>query len=211
MRRFCLFLVFSLGCSRPETRAPEEPSSQAKVASNRAADTPSAASRKLPPAGEDSLAEGSVAPSFRAKTKDGKDVSLEDLRGKVVVLYFYPKDGTPGCTLEAQNFALAHKDITELGAVLFGVSSDDAGSHDEFAADLGLPFPLIADESGELGRRYGVSSMLGMQERKTFLIDRAGRIAKIYAKVDPKLHADEVLADIRKLNGAAGSEKPMQP
>jgi len=197
-------LLLGLGCSRPEKRVAEQP--VAVKAGDRPRKTPSRSeSDSAEGAGKTSVAVvvGAIAPPFRAKTKSGQDTSLDALRGKIVILYFYPKDGTPGCTTEAQNFALIYKELTKAGAELFGVSTDDPGSHSEFAEDLGLPFPLIADEGGALGRAYGVSTLFGMQERKSFLIDREGRVAKVYPNVDPAKHAEQVLADVLELGRAA--------
>jgi len=124
---------------------------------------------------------------------NGDRVSLEALRGKVVVLYFYPKDGTPGCTTEAQEFRDSFPAFQAKNAVIVGVSRDDASSHQEFATDENLPFILLPDIDGALAQAYGVGSTFGFSQRMTFVIDREGKIAEIYRQVDPKTHAKEVL------------------
>jgi thioredoxin-dependent peroxiredoxin len=152
-----------------------------------------------PPAQAGELTEGAPAPAFSALAHSGERVSLEGLRGKVVVLYFYPKDGTPGCTTEAQEFRDQYPAFQAKNAVILGVSRDDNSSHEKFADDENLPFYLLPDTEGSLAAAYGVGSMFGFSKRVTFVIDRAGKIARIYPHVDPKTHADEVLQAIDKL------------
>lgn len=152
------------------------------------------------PARRELLQVGSTAPLFSTTAHDGTPVELEKLRGKVVVLYFYPKDGTPGCTTEAEGFASEHDAIAEAGAVILGVSTDDNDSHRKFATDHGLPFLLLPDTDRTLADAYGVGGMLGMTARVTYLIDRQGKIAKIYPNVHPKDHAAEVLDEIARLS-----------
>ncbi len=125
---------------------------------------------------------------------------MASLAGKVVVLYFYPKDGTPGCTVEAQQFASQHANLEDAGAVIVGVSSDDNESHRQFAQEHALPFVLLADEDRTIAKAYGVGGFLGLNRRVTYLIDRDGKIAKIYPSVSPKEHAREILADVRALS-----------
>lgn len=145
------------------------------------------------------LKAGVQAPDFTEKSHAGTTLSLRQLRGKVVVLYFYPRDNTPGCTAEAQGFRDAYQSYQDRDAVIIGVSSQDNESHQEFAEEHGLPFFLIPDEEGALAKSYGVGSFLGMANRVTFVIDPEGKIAKVYEKVSPKGHAEEVLKDIDKL------------
>jgi peroxiredoxin Q/BCP len=146
------------------------------------------------------LKPGDNAPSFTLPTGDGKEVSLSDLKGKKVVLYFYPKDDTPGCTREACSFRDGFSRIKKKGAVILGVSPDDPESHARFAEKYGLPFTLVSDEKKELVKTYGVwkeRSMYGRKfmgiERTTFIIDEKGRISHIFPKVKVDGHFDEVL------------------
>lgn len=147
--------------------------------------------------------EGDTAPDFTLKADDGSDVSLSDFRGSKVVLYFYPKDDTPGCTKEACEFRDAHAQYRDIDAVVLGVSPDPVENHVKFRDKYDLPFPLLADPEHEVAEAYGVwrrKSMFGKKfwgiERTTFLIDEDGRIEKVYANVKPKGHAGKVLADL---------------
>jgi peroxiredoxin Q/BCP len=148
---------------------------------------------------------GDAAPDFELKDQDGEIHAIEDYRGKWVVLYFYPKDGTPGCTTEACEFrdnifAFRNKDCQ-----ILGVSLDDEASHKEFSEKHGLPFPLLADTDGSTAEAYGVKSrMLGFKvaKRQTFLIDPDGNVARHYENVDPGTHAQEILADLDALQGS---------
>lgn len=144
---------------------------------------------------------GDAAPEFTTTSHSGEKVSTDSLKGKVVVLYFYPKDNTPGCTTEAQGFRDAYQSYEDLNVVVIGVSTQDNESHREFAEEHGLPFLLLPDEDGSIAKSFGVGSFLGMAKRVTFIIDQQGKIAKVYEKVAPKDHAEEVLADIRALLG----------
>lgn len=140
-----------------------------------------------------------VAPAFAAPDQEGRPRSLVEFRGKPVVLYFYPKDGTPGCTKEACAFRDAWKRFETAGAVVLGVSRDSVEKHRAFAKEHALPFLLLADEDGAICEKYGVRSTLGFPSRVTFLIDREGRIARTFPDVDPGVHADEVLGAIAGL------------
>jgi thioredoxin-dependent peroxiredoxin len=146
---------------------------------------------------------GEAAPEFRLPDQDGKLHSLQDYRGKWIALYFYPKDQTPGCTTQACEFRDNIFAFKDAGAVILGVSVDDVASHKQFATKHGLPFPLLADASKEVAKKYGVlKSYLGTMElakRDTFIIDPEGRVLKHYADVDPKGHSKAVLADIKTL------------
>jgi peroxiredoxin Q/BCP len=146
---------------------------------------------------------GDVAPAFRLQDQHGKWHSLEDYRGKWVVMYFYPKDNTPGCTTEACDLRDNIFAFRDLGAVILGVSVDDVASHKSFAEEHGLPFAILADADKQVTTRYGVlTKFLGMMElarRDTFIIDPQGRIAKHYMKVDPNNHSAMVLADLKQL------------
>lgn len=147
------------------------------------------------------LQEGDVAPDFSASASGGQHFSLADLRGKNVILYFYPKDDTPGCTKEACTFRDHNKDFQQRGAVVLGVSTDSVQAHDKFTAKFNLPFPLLADPDKKIVQAYGVWGQKMFMGRKymgthrvTFLIGPDGRIKKIWPKVKPEEHAAEVLA-----------------
>lgn len=147
------------------------------------------------------LKEGDKAPDFNAKDQDGNDVKLADLKGQRVVLYFYPKDDTPGCTKEACSFRDADDVYKSKNIRVLGVSTDNEKSHQKFISKFQLPFDLLADTDKQIVEAYGVwgeKSMYGRKYmgtfRKTFLIDGDGKIVKIFEKVDVSAHADEVLA-----------------
>lgn len=147
---------------------------------------------------------GKKAPAFSLESTDGKKVSLKDLAGKKVVLYFYPKDDTPGCTTEACNFRDAFTAYGQAGAVILGVSSDDLKSHDKFRAKYELPFTLLSDPDHAVAEKYGVWQEKNMYGRKsmgivrtTFVIDSTGNIAKIFPKVKVDGHSEEVLGAVR--------------
>jgi peroxiredoxin Q/BCP len=149
------------------------------------------------------LKEGDVAPEFSAATNGGGTVSLVELRGKNVILYFYPKDDTPGCTKEACAFRDHFSEFKKRGAVVLGVSTDSAKSHDKFVEKFKLPFTLLADEDKKIVEAYGVwgeKSFMGRKYpgtyRVTFLIGPDGRIRKIWPQVKPEEHAAEVLAEL---------------
>jgi peroxiredoxin Q/BCP len=149
------------------------------------------------------LKEGDKAPDFTAMTNDGGKVSLSDLKGKPVVLYFYPRDDTPGCTKEACAFRDEFASFKKKGAVVLGVSTDSGKSHDKFAAKYKLPFTLVADEDKRIVQDYGVwgqKSFMGRKymgtHRVTFLIDPDGRIKKIWTDVKPVEHAREILESL---------------
>jgi len=146
------------------------------------------------------LKEGDKAPDFTAKDQNGNKVKLSDHKGTRVVLYFYPKDDTPGCTKEACSFRDADGVYEKKGIKVFGVSTDDEKSHQKFITKFGLPFDLLADTDKKIVEKYGVwgeKSMYGKKYmgtlRKTFLIGEDGKIVKIFDKVKVAEHADEVL------------------
>lgn len=148
-----------------------------------------------------SLDIGDKAPDFDLPTDGGKTLKLSSLRGKKVVLYFYPKDSTPGCTTEAEGFRDAIKTFAKAGTEIVGVSKDSVKRHDNFKSKLALPFPLVSDTEGTACEAYEVwvekknygRTYMGI-ERSTFLIDEAGKIAQIWRKVRVKGHVDTVLA-----------------
>src|SRR5687767_3908319 len=147
------------------------------------------------------LKEGDPAPEFRAPVSSGGAVSLSDFAGKHVVLYFYPRDNTPGCTKQACGFRDFYSEMKAKDAVVLGVSTDTVASHDKFVGKFQLPFPLVSDEDKRIAQAYGAwgqKSFLGRKymgiHRITFLIGPDGRIKKIWPKVKPDEHAAEVLA-----------------
>jgi len=149
------------------------------------------------------LAVGDPAPDFSLPDGDGNIVSLSDLKGKRVVLYFYPRDNTPGCTKEACAFRDLYDEFQSNGVVVLGVSTDDAKSHQKFATKFNLPFPLLIDEGGKVAETYdsyGLKKFMGKEymgiSRSTFVVDADGKIEKIYKKVKPEQHAQEVLTDL---------------
>jgi thioredoxin-dependent peroxiredoxin len=145
---------------------------------------------------------GQPAPQFSLATSDGSQVSLKDFKGKWVVLYFYPKDMTSGCTMEAKNFQRDLVQYDKTGAVILGVSVDSADSHKEFCTKEGLTFKLLADPGGKVSTQYG-STMdykgTTMAARNTFLINPDGKIAKVYTGVKPAEHSEQVLKDLAEL------------
>jgi peroxiredoxin Q/BCP len=145
---------------------------------------------------------GAAAPTFNLTTNEGKQVNLEDFKGKWVVLYFYPKDFTSGCTLEARNFQRDLAKYEAANAVILGVSVDTADSHKEFCAKEGLNFKLLADTEAKVSEQYGsIMEYNGakLSARNTFIIDPQGKIAKVFEKVKPGGHSDEVLAALASL------------
>lgn len=147
------------------------------------------------------LKEGDAAPDFETRDASGQKVKLSDLRGQKVVLYFYPKDDTPGCTKEACSFRDNHSTLEQSGIKVLGVSLDDEASHQAFASKYSLPFTLLSDTDHSVSEAYGVygeqtwgdKKFMGVA-RKTFLIDEQGKIKKVFDKVNVEAHADEVLA-----------------
>lgn len=147
-------------------------------------------------------AAGSAAPEFSLTTNEGKTASLKEFKGRWVVLYFYPKDFTSGCTMQARNFQRDLAQYQKANAVVLGVSVDTADSHKDFCAKEGLAFKLLADVGGKVSEQYGsVMDYNGTKysARNTFLIDPDGKIAKVYLKVKPVPHSEEVLKDLAEL------------
>jgi thioredoxin-dependent peroxiredoxin len=150
----------------------------------------------------DAPAVGAMAPEFSLATNEGKQAALKDFRGKWVVLYFYPKDFTSGCTLQARNFQRDLAKYEALNAVILGVSVDTAESHKEFCAKEGLAFKLLSDTEGKVSDAYGsVMEYNGakLSARNTFIIDPAGKIAQVFMKVKPAANSEEVLAALETL------------
>ncbi len=156
------------------------------------------------------LKEGQKAPSFSLPASTGKTISLDELKGKKVVLYFYPKDNTPGCTKEACNFRDNIGALQKEGVVVLGISLDSLSSHDKFVSKYSLPFPLLSDTDAKVSNAYGSYGEKSLYGRKfmglyrmTFLIDEAGKIARMWPKVKPDGHALEVLQAVKELKQAA--------
>ena len=152
------------------------------------------------------IEEGKKAPAFTLKNQDGKAVKLSDFAGKNVVLYFYPKDNTPGCTTEACDFRDQHSKLEKAGAVVLGVSPDAEKTHLKFAGKFGLPFTLLADPEHEVAEKYGSWGEKSLYGRKflgiirsTFLIGGDGKVAKVWPKVKVAGHVDEVLEAVKSL------------
>ena len=144
---------------------------------------------------------GDNAPDFEGPTTEGKTLGLKDFLGKKnVVLYFYPKDNTPGCTKEACSFRDNLQPIRSLGAEIIGVSVDSVESHKKFSTKFSLPFPLISDKEKRIATAYGVLRVTGTTNRVTFIIDKNGKIAKIFPKVDVSKHTEEVVAAIKEIS-----------
>lgn len=146
---------------------------------------------------------GTQAPLFLASTHDGAAFDLEARRGKWTVLYFYPKDGTPGCTKQACAFRDATKSIEALGANVFGISRDSRERHAEFVAEHKLGFSLIADDDGRITQAYGVSGLFGLSKRWTFIVDPALLIRSVDPDVDPALDAKRVSDRLREFQDGA--------
>jgi peroxiredoxin Q/BCP len=151
------------------------------------------------------LAEGAAAPDFTMRDKDGRGTKLSELRGKKdVVVYFYPKDFTPGCTIEATEFTRDYKKFRDAGIEIVGISPDDEESHQKFRDKMGIPYLLVADTENETSKKYGVyglKSFMGREymgvNRSTFLVDKSGKIVKVFRKVKPAGHSQEVLQALR--------------
>jgi peroxiredoxin Q/BCP len=181
MRTLALSLLLT-ACGGPAAEAPKASPAAAPKA-------PAAA-----PAQAAGLTEGAKAPEITLALHDGTSVALSSLRGKSVLVYFYPKDDTPGCTVEAQGLRDGWADIQAAGLVVYGVSTQDAASHKAFIDKYELPFPLVVDPSGAVAKAFGVPLRGGMAARQSFLIGADGTIKKIWPAVSPQDHAAEVIA-----------------
>jgi peroxiredoxin Q/BCP len=145
---------------------------------------------------------GKSAPDFKLQDQSGKWHTLSQYKGKWVVLYFYPKDNTAGCTQEANQFKSLYPQFTKSNAVVLGVSLDDVASHQKFSEKLGLPFPILADDQGELATKFGIVRNLGITKiakRESFLINPQGAVMYHYTSVNTQTHADQVLKDLKTL------------
>ena len=149
---------------------------------------------------------GDKAPDFKLKDETGREISLSSFRDKKVVIYFYPKDDTPGCTKEACSIRDVYDDILEAGAVVIGISKDDARSHERFKSKYNLPFYLLSDPENEVIEQYGAwqeKKMYGKTymgiARITYIVDGEGIVKKVYSKVKPETHGEELLTDLRTI------------
>jgi thioredoxin-dependent peroxiredoxin len=191
--------VISCATSTPPSPPVADPSAAtAPVASTTtpAAPAPTAVTAPMPAAAgaADDLI-GKPAPDFTATAQDGTAVHLSALKGKNVVVYFYPKDETAGCTKEACSFRDAWNAIAKTGAVVIGISADTIDSHKSFATHHGLPFLLVSDPDGSIGRSYGVP-FEGHHHRETFVVGADGSVRKAYRQVDVSVHAQQILGDL---------------
>ena len=146
---------------------------------------------------------GKAAPAFKLQDQNSKWHSLSQYKGKWIVLYFYPKDNSPGCTQEANQFKALYPQFLKSNAVVLGVSLDDVKSHQKFSEKLGLPFPILADNNHQLANQFGIVRNLGITKiakRESFLIDPKGTIVYHYNSVNTQSHAAQVLADIQKFS-----------
>jgi peroxiredoxin Q/BCP len=166
---------------------PTPPPSAAPVASSATPPEPTVDGPKV----------GEAAPALVATASNGTKIDLAKLKGKHVVVYFYPKDDTPGCTKEACAFRDAWAKYQKDGVQVIGVSEDDDKSHQEFTKKHKLPFPLLADKDGKIAKAFGVPVKEGYAMRVTYLIGPDGKVKKVYPKVDPGVHSDEILADVK--------------
>jgi peroxiredoxin Q/BCP len=160
-------------------------------------------------AGDKAPAVGTPAPDFTLNSQEGKPVSLHDFKGKWVVLYFYPKDFTSGCTVEAHNFQRDLAQYEQKNAVIVGVSMQDEDSHQKFCTKEGLSFKLLADTKSEVSTQYDSVMNMGvvkLSSRHTFLIDPQGKVDKVWLDVKPDKHSEEVLAALTELQGASASK-----
>jgi peroxiredoxin Q/BCP len=150
------------------------------------------------------IAEGDKAPSFELQDADGKTVKSSQFKGQKYVVYFYPRDFTPGCTIEADEFSKEYKKFQKIGATVIGISTDSVESHKKFVDKMGIPYVLLSDPESEVSKQFGVwgkkqfmgKEYMGIQ-RSTFLVDEKGKIFKVYPSVKPKGHAEEVLAALK--------------
>jgi peroxiredoxin Q/BCP len=211
----CLaFPLAGLACGRDSTAAGAPPATSGNAATATAnaapmpnatppsagAPTPTGAAPSTSPptsATANGVAVGAPPPDFTARASDGTDIHLAGLKGKPVVVYFYPKDETPGCTKEACSFRDAWDGLSKAGVVLIGVSGDTDDSHKAFAGHYKLPFHLVSDPKGAIAGQFGVPFTDGYASRQSFVIGPDGNVKKIYRKVDVTVHAQEIAADVK--------------
>jgi peroxiredoxin Q/BCP len=186
-------------CSKPAGPAPAADTPSASASSNPAASPSAAASAAASAASGASVSDdllGKPAPDFTATAQDGTVVHLAALKGKPVVVYFYPKDETPGCTKEACAFRDSWQALTATGAVLVGISADTLDSHKGFASNHKLPFLLVSDPDGAIGQKFGVPFHV-VHQRQTFVVGADGVVKRVYRHVDVGAHAEQILGDLK--------------
>lgn len=150
------------------------------------------------------ISEGDKVPSFELQDANGKTVKSSEFKGQKYVVYFYPRDFTPGCTIEADEFSKEYKKFQKIGATVIGISTDSVESHKKFVDKMGIPYVLLSDPESEVSKKFGVwgkkqfmgKEYMGIQ-RSTFLVDEKGKVFKVYPSVKPKGHAEEVLAALK--------------
>ncbi|MEO7033279.1 MAG: peroxiredoxin [Polyangiaceae bacterium] len=192
--------IWAFGCSRAANESNPAPVSTGSAPAAAVA-APTAAARLSAPAADGAaalLAEGADVPDVSALAQDGKTVKLRALKGKPVVVYFYPKDDTPGCTIEAKGIRDQYAELNKL-AVVLGVSTDTSESHKAFADKFNLPFELLDDSSHALVNAFGVPVNSGHAKRVTFVIDGAGKVRKVFPNVNPDGHAAELIEALKAL------------
>ena len=188
-------LAIALVACNPSSSSTSTTAAASASAASTASTTPVATAATTASAATASLKEGDPAPDVEMTMQDGKKVKLSSLKGQNVVVYFYPKDQTQGCTIEAQNFRDRFEDLKKANITVIGVSTQDAASHKAFIEKEKLPFDLAIDEDKSLAKAFGVPLIGGsLHSRQTFLIGKDGTMKKIWRDVKPKDHADEVLA-----------------
>ena len=208
MRASVLLALTTLlaACSRSDPPPPAStPASTTEAPAKAAATTPGKASAATPAApgsaavatAQVELKEGDPAPGIDLPLQDGRTVKLSSFAGKSVAIYFYPKDNTPGCTVEAQGLRDQWAELQKAGVEVIGVSTQDAASHKAFIEQEKLPFPLAIDTEGKIAGAFGVPLRNGMAARHTFLIGKDGKVRKVWRQVSPKDHAAEILAAAR--------------
>ena len=195
---FAVVAVLSLvACNRagaPETNQAAASATVTATAAASSAPAPIAAAETTA-----LLAVGADVPDVAAASQDGKVVKLRELKGKPLVIYFYPKDDTPGCTIEAKGIRDQYAELSQR-AVVLGVSADSLDSHKAFASKYDLPFPLLDDSSHELSKAFGVPLSNGHAKRVTFVIDANGKVRQVFPNVDPSGHAAELIAALKALS-----------
>jgi thioredoxin-dependent peroxiredoxin len=186
-------VLLALVACNPSSTSPA-PAASASASSASATPPPATVTSGATPTATAGLKEGDPAPDVEMAMQDGRKVKLSSLKGQLVVVYFYPKDQTQGCTIEAQNFRDRFDDLKKANIAVIGVSTQDAASHKAFIEKEKLPFDLAVDEDKSLARAFGVPLIgPGLHARQTFLIGKDGTVKKIWRDVKPKDHADEVL------------------